>query len=178
MEVFKDIKEYEGMYQISNLGRVKSKERLINDGRTEGYRKRKEIIIGIKTNNKYHSVSLSKNGIKKPYLVHRLVAETFIENKEQKLEVNHINGIKSDNRVENLEWVTRIENSIHSWNNGLSKPYWTGKQRSDETILKISATKKGKPSNRKGVKLTQETKDRISNSLKGNIPWNKKINHE
>lgn len=45
-------------------------------------------------------------------------------------------------------------------------------------ILKISATKKGKPSNRKGVKLTQETKDRISNSLKGNIPWNKKINHE
>jgi hypothetical protein len=110
-EVFKDIKGYEGRYQISNLGNVKSlknKKEIILKGGIDscGYK----IVSLIDTNKKQSTKT-----------VHRLVAITFIPNPENKLTVNHINGIKLDNKIENLEWNTYAENMTHSFNNGLRK---------------------------------------------------------
>lgn len=109
-EIWKDIAGYEGKYQVSNLGRVKS----LNYRRTG-----KERCLEPKDNNDgYLQVTLYKNGGKDQPLVHRLVAMAFILNPEGKPEVDHINRDTTDNRVENLRWVTSIENK----NNGLSKP--------------------------------------------------------
>lgn len=110
-EIWKDIKGYEGLYQISNLGRVRSVSRYVYHNQ---FCPQKIISLAIKRNG-YVSVGLRNNNIRKYYSVHRLVAEAFIPNPENKLEVNHKNGIKTDNRVENLEWVTHSENQCHSY---------------------------------------------------------------
>lgn len=96
-EVWRDITEYEGFYQVSTLGRVKNSR----SGR---------ILKGRKTRNGYLKVDLCKNGKPKSYLVHRLVAQAFIPNPQNKPEVNHIDEDKENNYVENLEWCTAKEN--------------------------------------------------------------------
>ena len=102
IEVWKDIKDYEGKYAISNLGRVKR------------IRNNKEIIMSlIKSKNDYLGVKFFKDGKFKRFLVHRLVACAFLPNLRNKPEVNHKNKIKYDNRVENLEWSTSKENQKH-----------------------------------------------------------------
>lgn len=109
-EVWKDIKGYEGLYQVSSIGRVRSLDRTVvySDGREYFYESK--ILIPYKNNSHYLMVNLCKNGKSKSYLIHRLVAEAFIPNTENKKEIDHINTNKSDNRVDNLRWVTRKEN--------------------------------------------------------------------
>lgn len=104
-EIWKDIPGYEGLYQVSNFGRVKS----LNFGRTGVHR----VLKIQKYPNKYTKVDLRHNGIIHTRNIHRLVAESFIPNPENKTDVNHIDGDKHNNRVENLEWVTRSENMKH-----------------------------------------------------------------
>lgn len=122
-EIWKDIEGYEGYYQISNLGNVKSLERTIkNSGTYSGYYKVKERILKIEENKHrygYYEISLKKNGKEKRFKVHRLVAHAFINNPDNKPEVNHIDGNKSNNCVSNLEWATSKENKEHAWNTGL-----------------------------------------------------------
>lgn len=110
IEEWKDIQGYEGVYQVSNFGRVKSLERYrINNGGTKTLVK--ERILKPSTNNKgYSRVELSNKTARKPYLVHRLVAEAFIENPNNLPEVNHKDENKSNNRADNLEWITQKEN--------------------------------------------------------------------
>ena len=97
MEVWKDIKSYEGLYQVSNKGNI--------------YSIRKNKLFKLNTNKfGYYCVSLYKNSTTKTYTIHRLVAETFIPNPNNKPEVDHINTIKTDNRVENLRWCNHKEN--------------------------------------------------------------------
>lgn len=98
-EIWKDVKGYEGCYQVSSFGRV----------RREGH-----IIKGCLAANGYLVLNLSMHGKEKTSTIHRIVAKAFIPNPENKVQVNHINGDKTDNRVENLEWVTKSENAIHS----------------------------------------------------------------
>jgi hypothetical protein len=119
MEVWKDIKGYKGFYQVSNLGRVRSlkKEFTFKNG---GVRVFNEIILKPDISKLgYESVRLSKKSKVKAYKIHRLVAVHFIENFENKLEVNHIDGIKSNNTLDNLEWVTSSENKNHAFKIGL-----------------------------------------------------------
>lgn len=110
-EVWKDIPGYEGLYQVSNFGKIKAlpKIKITPDGRVG---KTKEIILKENDNNfGYKSVSLSKNCKKTRFRIHRLVAEAFLENPNNYKEVNHKDENKSNNNVNNLEWCTRSYNA-------------------------------------------------------------------
>lgn len=119
MEIWKDVIGYEGIYQVSNLGRVKSLSRVVK--KWDGHRTINSIILKQSLLVGYPSVMVSVNNISKRIKAHRIVAIAFIPNPENKPCVNHINGIKTDNRVENLEWCTHSENQIHAFKTGLNK---------------------------------------------------------
>lgn len=102
MEIWKDIKGYEGYYEVSNFGNVRRLNSIKN-------------LSKINNGKNYLSVSLSVNGIVKRLYIHRLVADTFIENLQKKEEVNHIDGNRENNSLINLEWVTRSENHFHRY---------------------------------------------------------------
>ncbi len=120
IEEWRDIKDYEGIYMVSNLGRIKS---LIGFN-GHNYIKREKILNPYKqegSKNYYRSVvKLKKDGKGKQFKVHRLVAEAFILNPENKLEVNHLDGNPLNNKVNNLEWCTRQENIDHAIETGLT----------------------------------------------------------
>jgi sulfate adenylyltransferase subunit 1 (EFTu-like GTPase family) len=121
-EIWKDVLGYEGFYQVSNLGNVKSCERIVKHFRG-GNRILKEKLKSLtKDKDGYLRVCLCKYGKEKLISVHRLVCMSFIENPENKNQVNHINGIKYDNKINNLEWSTSHENMQHAYRTGLQKP--------------------------------------------------------
>lgn len=117
MEQWEDIESYEGYYQVSNKGNVKALKRefIARDGNIKRY---PEIILKPELSGtkeiKYFRVTLSKNSSKKRYLVHRLVAQTFLSNLDNKPFVNHIDNDSVNNELSNLEWVTHSENMLHA----------------------------------------------------------------
>lgn len=115
-EIWKDIPDYENLYQVSNLGRVKSLPREWIGGKN-CKRFHPEVIFDPKIDNGYLRVGLSKNNKRIFFRIHRLVLSAFTE--DSNLQVNHKNGIKTDNRLENLEWVTSSENVKHAYETGL-----------------------------------------------------------
>jgi hypothetical protein len=167
-EIWKDIPEYEGMYQISNLGNVKSQHYNHMSGRKPG---RLLKVTLMKTG--YMSLELRMNDTNKRHLIHRLIAEVFIPNPENKPNVNHINGIRNDNRIENLEWCTQSENILHAFKMGTkvptgpkkgTKPWNTGKALSNQHKEKLSKAKLGKSSPRRKKVINTNT-NFIYNSL-------------
>lgn len=120
-EQWEFIKGYEGLYMVSDLGRIKTIERPdLETGGGNYYRENKIKKQGNGTSG-YWVMTLCKDKIKKTIMVHRVVAETFLDNPLGKRCVNHINGIKKDNRLVNLEWATHSENNYHAFKMGLMK---------------------------------------------------------
>ena len=168
MEIWKDIAGYEGIYEISSLGNIKSyyakNGRLVNTGR---------LISGKLDKDGYREVALSKGGHVKYTRVHRLVAEAFIDG-DTSLDVNHKDGNKLNNAVDNLEWVTAKENIQHAHDTGLHKGCRTkvileknGEKKEFSSIVQAStylnryrgwlrdnAIKKGNPFFYDGYKIT------------------------
>lgn len=128
-----DIKGFEGKYQVSNLGEVKSLKRLLKTSNGKQWYVRERIL---KQNDSkgYKKVVLQNKSIKKTIKVHRLVADGFIENPGNKPCVNHKDGDKTNNNITNLEWVTYSENTIHAWKTGLK----VKKQGEDHNTSKYS----------------------------------------
>lgn len=131
-EIWKNIEFYESYYQVSNLGNVKSLPRIVPF--RNSYRIIKEKLLKVrKEKNGYQIVSFYINGVEIKKKVHRLVAEAFIKNKKNKPQVNHIDGNKMNNAIDNLEWVTAKENVIHSYKNNLQ-----AKNRPKKIIINYS----------------------------------------
>lgn len=114
-EIWKDVPSYEGYYQVSNFGLIKSLERIVKYKENHSGLRKEIILKSNITKVGYVHVTICMNKMNKTVKIHRLVAIAFIPNPENKPSVNHINGIKHDNRVENLEWVTAKENTIHAY---------------------------------------------------------------
>lgn len=108
-EIWRDIPTYEGLYQVSNFGRVKSLGRFGYNLFLGRYWRRERILRPHKHSNGYIDVELCKDGIKTKFLVHRLVARAFIPNPENKPLVDHIDTDRTNNRAENLRWVDRFQ---------------------------------------------------------------------
>lgn len=147
-ELWKDIKGYENLYCVSNMGRVKSLERFVNHKYGNRIVRSKILIPAFNTNKKYLFVCLSKNSKTKPHLLHRLVAIAHIPNPENKPEVNHIKnefGVinRLDNRACVLEWNTGEENRNNAVKDGLIQ---NGEKHSmakltEKDVLEIRARK-------------------------------------
>lgn len=161
MEIWKDIEGYNGVYKINNKGIVKSLK----------FNKEK-ILKPLNHNQGYFYVHLHKDSKKYKLMIHRLVSISFIPNPENKPQVNHINGIKTDNRVENLEWNTAKENMNHGFDNKLivtCKGVESGRSKLTESqVLEIRGSKL---SNRKLAENYNIGKTAVGN-IKQRLTWN------
>lgn len=120
MEIWKPIKNYEDSYEVSDFGRIRSMDRYTHTWNGQVFKK--GVIKTLKEDKDgYFKVWLSKESKKKPFFVHRLVAEAFIVNAEKLPIVNHMDGNKKNNHVDNLEWCTRSHNDKHAFEHGLRK---------------------------------------------------------
>lgn len=170
MEEWKDIKGYEGLYQVSSEGRVKSLPREIISANKSGtvVKKLKERILKENlTNGGYCRVLLYADANREHKLIHKLVAEAFIPNPNGYNEVDHINTIRTDNRSCNLRWVSHKENcnnpiSIEHYKNMILVKGMLGKHHTEEAKKKISEAQR--------MRMTEEVKNKISERLKGRIP--------
>lgn len=132
-EIWKDVPGYEGYYQVSNLGKVRSVDReFVNSiGR---HCILKGMPIAPRIEKGYYRLGLGKHQEKKMFNVHRLVALAFIPNPSNYNTVNHINGNKTDNRAENLEWCSIKQNVVHAFQNNLGDY----QNKSIDKLLKIN----------------------------------------
>jgi hypothetical protein len=145
-EIWKDIEGYDGYYQISNLGRVKSLSRIVS--RVCGDYLSKDKILKTSCSNGYFQVVISYNNKRIVNRIHRLIAINFIDNPNKKPSVNHINSNRGDNSLNNLEWVSSLENNCHKkYNRILTSKYKGVHYRStrfskNNWISKITINKK------------------------------------
>lgn len=134
VEIWKGVNGFEDSYEISNKSRVRSIDRTIINSIGSVYNLKGRILNPMNPINRYPYVCITDNGVRTNKTIHRMVAEAFIPNPDNKPQVNHINGIKTDNRVENLEWCTPSENGLHAYKTNLSTPLYGSK--SPSSVLK------------------------------------------
>lgn len=186
-EIWKDVVGYEGSYQVSSLGRVKRLPM------AEGWKTwvdkmqkmhprseislpaqaREELILSQSIDTKgYYKLDLNKDGIKKTYPVHQLVAKAFIPNPENHYSVDHIDGVKSNNNLSNLRWASR---EIQQWNRRANKTYRGQARKNKHKGVYYSPTYKAAPQlNRpSGRKIAEDLKKGIDNryTVKRKKPW-------
>ena len=164
-EIWKDIKGYEGLYQVSNLGNVKSLSRVSIQGHILPT---KILKFGYNLQG-YKIVGLHRDGSSKTRTVHRLVAEAFIPNSNNYPCINHIDENKQNNRVDNLEWCTYEYNNNYGTSTDRMRKSLTGRHLSECTKQKISKSSKGR-------KHTDKTKLKISHSNMGKHLYLKEYN--
>lgn len=122
-EYWVEVNGYEGFYEVSNYGNVRSVDRLVKCSRGDNYRLWKgKVLSQICAAKGYYQVSLSKEGVISKCYVHRLVMESFWGDEFWDQTVNHINGDKLDNTLDNLEWCSYSENNKHAFDAGLKQP--------------------------------------------------------
>lgn len=153
-EQWKDIEGYEGLYQVSSTGRVRSLDRVDCAGNL----RKGNIKIPSLNSKGYLNIHLWKDGRRKSCRVHQLVANAFVPNLENKPQIDHINTIKTDNYYKNLRWCTPIENS----HNELSRQHHLEAVRSEDFRRKVSIAHKRE-------NLSEETRRKISEAHKGKV---------
>ena len=122
---WKSVKGYEELYEVSDLGQVRSKQRVVRqvvNGIEKSFNYKSKILKQEKTNRNYFRITLSKNNIQERKSVHRLVATAFLENQDNLPQVNHKDGNTENNKAVNLEWCTQSENQKHAFRTGLQLP--------------------------------------------------------
>lgn len=123
-ELWKPVLEYEDYYMVSNKGRIKALDRIwICGNRGSTRRSCSKILKQSIVTGGYLGICLTKDGKKKTHQLHQLIANVFLPKIQGKNIINHKNGIKSDNRLENLEWCNHSENTRHAFANGLNKAH-------------------------------------------------------
>lgn len=141
-EIWKDIQGYEGLYQVSNFGRVKSLDRYVN-AKLGSKMMRKGVIMTLQTSHKgYNVVMLHKNCKGHQQQVHRLVAIAFIPNPLNKPQVNHMDCNKKNNHISNLEWATQDENMHHASINGIFSNFNERRLRASRENLLMAINKR------------------------------------
>ena len=173
-EIFKSIPEYEGLYEISNLQNVKSLNRIIIRSNGQKVKIKEKILKPAIGSRGYYSVVLCNNIRQRTECIHILMAKTFISNPENKKEVNHINAITTDNRIENLEWVTHKENMTHAKLLGLIKynkgeKHYSSKLKDNDIIIIRSLS--GIKSHSQIAKMFTIDKSQVSRIINRKI-WN------
>ena len=113
-EIWKDIQGFNGVYQASNLGRIRTTDHYVNYRNNSKAIRRGKVLKAQKTKKGYYTIGLKKDGVIIRNHIHRFIAQTFIENRKNKLQVNHIDGDKENNNISNLEWATPKENTRHA----------------------------------------------------------------
>lgn len=152
-EVWKDIAGYEGIYQASNFGRVKSLERIIHRRNQPDYAVCERILKPRIGKNGYGYVILRKSDKSKTTYIHRLVAETFIEKSDGCNLVNHQDGNKLNNHIDNLEWCDSSRNNQHAFDTGL-----ISKENIAKSVMNPNKQNKSNTSGRKGVYFNKQCK--------------------
>lgn len=140
-EIWKDVIGYEGLYQVSCDGQIRSYDKLKFNGFKE-FMFKGRILRQRRRPNGYMDVSLHKERSFKPVLIHRIVASAFIPNPDNKPYVNHINCDKSDNRIQNLEWCTPLENGTHAKMQGRYRPI---SKKDRDRVSRMAKSKFSKP---------------------------------
>lgn len=179
-EIWMPIKNYEGLYEVSNLGNVKSLNRLVENSGNAGSLNRlvkyyqpirERILKPIMNTGGYYGIILHKNGKPEMFRVGGLVLAAFIKPKNKNLQVNHINGIKSDNRLVNLEWCTPSENMIHAYKNKLmispcGSKHYNSKINENDVLDIIKLHNSGLLKNTEIAKMYNMSKSNIGSIIK------------
>lgn len=173
IEIWRDIQNYEGQYQISSFGRVKSLARIVDYGHQKV--NRKEVIMSIRLDRGgYQYLNLGKDGKKKTFKVHRLVAEAFLPPINSKNHVDHIDGNKENNFLNNLRWCDHQENIEFAWGLGLYNNVIGSKNHqsvlSEEQVLTIKKLIKEGTKNRHLVKMFN-VKLSVIEKIKYGLTW-------